>query len=67
MLICLSLLWAVRSLYLKQITMVVMTQPNIRVEGILSRIAPKLKMSNKSFLRISETDLFTKDSIADKF
>lgn len=67
MLICLSLLWAVLSLYLKQITMVVMTQPNIRVEGILSRIAPKLKMSNKSFLRISETDLFTKDSIADKF
>jgi hypothetical protein len=67
MLICLSLLWAVRSLYLKQITMVVMTRLSIRVEGILSRIAPKLKMSNKSFLRISETDLFTKDSIADKF
>ena len=67
MLKCLSLHWAVRSLYLKLILMVAMTQLSIKVEGILSRIALKLKMSSKSFLRISETDLFTKDSIADKF
>jgi hypothetical protein len=44
-----------------------MSQPSIKVGGILSWKACKLKMSNKCFLRISETDLFTKDSTADKF